>query len=121
MSEHRDLTDGEWRIIDPLIPKPNLRQDGRGRPWKPHRDVLNGILYVLRTGAAWASLPHSYPPYQTCHRRFQQWAQSGVMQKIMQALGEEMLVQRCHRKERRAGDAFNAAAPDHLVFENRVA
>ena len=69
----RDLTDTQWRILDPLIPEPFRRKDGRGRPWKDRRAVLNGILWVLRTGAPWADLPDRYPPYQTCHRRFQQW------------------------------------------------
>jgi transposase len=63
----------------PLIPKPKRRNDGRGRPWKSRRSVLNGILWVLRTGAPWADLPEACPSFQTCHRRFQQWGRSGVM------------------------------------------
>ena len=65
----RDLTDAQWAILDQLIPEPERRTDGRGRPWRPRCDVLNGILYVLRTAAPWADLPERYPPYQTCHRR----------------------------------------------------
>ena len=49
----RDLTDAQWAVLDPLIPEPTRREDGRGRPWKPRRSVLNGILWVLRTGAPW--------------------------------------------------------------------
>jgi transposase len=45
----------------PLIPEPRRRDDGRGRPWKSRRPVLNGILWVLRTGAPWADLPDRYP------------------------------------------------------------
>ncbi|MGE5444032.1 MAG: transposase, partial [Ignavibacteriales bacterium] len=48
------------------------RQDGRGRPWRDNREVLNGILWILRSGARWKDLPERFPPYQTCHRRFQQ-------------------------------------------------
>ena len=121
MSEHRDLSDVEWRVVDPLIPKPKRRQDGRGRPWKPRRDVLNGILYVLRTGVTWASLPHSYPPYQTCHRRFQQWARSGVMQKVIQALGEETQMSRSFPKERDVKDLFSAPASDDFILEDWMA
>src|ERR1700757_4763691 len=56
------------------------------QPWKSRRSVINGILWVLRTGAPWADLPDRYPSFQTCHRRFQQWVRSGVMTKIMTAL-----------------------------------
>ena len=66
-----DLTDAQWEVLKPLIPDPPRREDGRGRPWRDPRDVLNGILWVLRTGAPWHDLPECYPPYQTCHRRFQ--------------------------------------------------
>ena len=43
----RDLTDAQWAVLDPLIPEPTRRKDGRGRPWKPRRAVLDGILWVL--------------------------------------------------------------------------
>lgn len=92
MPQHhpRDLTDAQWAILDPLIPEPSRRQDGRGRPWRDRREVLHGILYILRTGAPWADLPDRYPPYQTCHRRFQQWVRSGVMKGILKALAEDL-------------------------------
>ncbi|WP_396127139.1 transposase [Edaphobacter bradus] len=70
MPYRRDLTDEQWKTLDLLIPKPRRRRDGRGRPWKSRRSVLNGILWVLRTGAPWADLPDRYPSFQTCHRRF---------------------------------------------------
>lgn len=60
-----DLTDEQWEVLEPLIPDPLRRTDGRGRPWRDSRDVLNGILWVLRTGAPWHDLPERYPPYQT--------------------------------------------------------
>ena len=72
-----DLTDAQWTRLAPVVPKPKTRPDGRGRPWRDPRDVLNGILWVLRTGAPWKDLPDRYPPYQTCHRRFQLWARGG--------------------------------------------
>jgi transposase len=52
--------------------------------------VLNGILWVLRTGAPWADLPEGYPSFQTCHRRFQQWVRSGVMRGILEALALDL-------------------------------
>jgi len=69
---------------------PSLSKDGRGRPWKDRRAVLDGVLWVLRTGAPWAALPDHYPPYQTCHRRFQQWVRSGVLKGIFEALALEL-------------------------------
>jgi transposase len=54
LANTRDLTDVQWKMLDDLIPEPIRRGDGRGRPWKDRRAVLNGILWVLRTGAPWA-------------------------------------------------------------------
>lgn len=88
----RDLTDLQWAILDPLIPEPPRRKDGRGRPWKDRRAVLNGILWVLRTGAPWADVPERYPSYQTCHRRFQQWVRSGIMKGVLEALALDLKV-----------------------------
>ena len=94
MPQHhrRDLSDAQWAVLGPLLPAPKRRPDGRGRPWRDGREVLNGILYILRTGAPWADLPDRYPPYQTCHRRFQQWVRSGVMKALLQALAEDLRV-----------------------------
>ncbi len=89
----RELTDLQWAILDALIPEPPCRKDGRGRPWKSRRSVLNGILWVLRTGAPWADLPERYPSYQTCHRRFQQWVRSGIMRGVLEALAEDLRIQ----------------------------
>lgn len=85
-----DLTDAQWERISVLIPDPPRRPDNRGRPWRPARDVLNGILWVLRTGAPWKDLPDRYPPYQTCHRRFQQWQRSGVLEVVLKALADDL-------------------------------
>ena len=86
----RDLTDAQWAVLDQFISGPKRRKDGRGRPWKDRRGVLNGILWVLRTGAPWADLPSQHPSYQTCHRRFQHWVGSGVMKGIFEALAETL-------------------------------
>lgn len=86
-----DLTDAQWAVVEPLLPKPKLRKDRRGRPWKDPRDVLNGILWVLRTGAPWHDLPPRYvPSYQTCHRRFQRWCQDGTIERVLHALAEDL-------------------------------
>ncbi len=73
-----DLTDEQWRIVDGILPRDRVRADGRGRPWSDRRKVLNGVLWVLRTGAPWQDLPPRYGPYQTVHRRFQNWVRAGL-------------------------------------------
>src|SRR6202162_204672 len=55
-----DMTDQQWTIIEPLFEE-KRRPDGRGRPWRDARAVLNGVLWVLRSGAPWHDLPDRYP------------------------------------------------------------
>jgi len=86
-----DLTNEQWDILEPLIPEPVRRPDGKGRPWRNNREVLDGILWVLKTGARWQDLPDRYPPYQTCHRRFQDWVRSGLFENILKALAQDMI------------------------------
>jgi transposase len=84
-----DLTDAQWEFLDSLF-RPRRRKDGRGRPWQDTRAVMNGVLWVLRTGAPWHDLPNRYPPYQTCHRRFQQWQRSGLFTDLLEKLAEDL-------------------------------
>jgi len=72
-----------------LLPK-KKKQNGRGRPPQDKRKILNGILWVCRTGAPWKDIPSRYPPYQTCHRYFQQWVQAGIWNKILRTLAEDL-------------------------------
>jgi transposase len=75
------LTDHEWRIIRPMLPnKP------RGVPRVDDRRVLNGIFWVLRSGAPWRDLPECYGPHTTCYNRFVRWQRAGVWGEIMDAL-----------------------------------
>ena len=84
-----DLTDAQWALLEPLL-REKRRSDGRGRPWRKSRDVLNGVLWVLRTGAPWKDLPERYPPYQTCHRRLQGWVRRGTLTRILEVLAEDL-------------------------------
>ncbi len=78
-----DLTNFEWSVIQPLLPnKP------RGVPRVDDRRVLNGIYWVLRTGAPWRDLPESYGPYTTCYNRFNHWRKAAVWDRIMDAIIE---------------------------------
>ena len=84
-----ELTDEQWEMIEPIL-RPARRTDLRGRPWHDTRAVLNGVLWVLGTGAQWRELPEKYPPFQTCHRRFQQWVRSGKLEKALGALARHL-------------------------------
>lgn len=87
-----DLTDEQWDAIKRFVPGPERKRttERGGRPWRDPRDVLHGILWILRTGAPWADMPRRYPPYQTCHRRFQKWEAEGVLDRILRALARDL-------------------------------
>ena len=86
-----ELTDAQWEVLEPLlVPKTPAKR--RGRPWAETRPVFEGVLWILRTGAQWAELPRDkFPPYQTCHRRFQQWVGEGTLVKALRVLAEDLL------------------------------
>jgi transposase len=85
-----DITNEQWQRIAEFIPERKAGPARSGRPPQEARAVLNGILWILRTGAPWKDLPERYPPRSTCHRRFQEWTQSGVFDKILTALAEDL-------------------------------
>jgi transposase len=84
------LTNEQWQRIAKFIPKPKALPGKSGRPPQDPRDILNGILWILRTGAQWSELPRRYPSKSTCHRYFQQWNKSGVFVKILTALAQDL-------------------------------
>ena len=76
-----DLTDFEWDVIAPLLPNKS-----RGVPRVDDRRVLNGIFWVLRSGAPWRDLPERYGPYTTAYNRFNRWRKAAVWDHIMDAI-----------------------------------
>lgn len=86
-----DLTDKQWQAIEPGLPKSKSRPGKRGRPSVDKRAVLNGILWILRTGAQWRTLPERYPAYQTCHRYFQGWSRAGILSKLLKKLAKDLV------------------------------
>ena len=76
-----DLTDCEWSVIKPLLPNKS-----RGVERVDDRRVLNGIFWVLRSGAPWRDLPERYGPYTTCYNRFNRWRKAGVWDRLMDAI-----------------------------------
>lgn len=85
-----DLTDEQWKVVETILPVDPIRADKRGRPWSDRRTVFNGVLWILRTGAPWKDLPPRYGPYQTVHRRFQNWVRSGVLEQVLLAVAQDL-------------------------------
>jgi len=77
----RRIPDDLWMEVQPLLPHEKALGTN-GRPAVPFRMVLDGMLYVLRTGCQWKMLPTEYGSGSTCHRRFQEWVRKGVFQKL---------------------------------------
>jgi transposase len=84
------LVDEQWALLAPLLEKSFVKTTKRGRPRVSDRLILDGILWILKTGAQWNELPDKYPPYQTCHRRFQEWVRSGVLAELLRVLAQDM-------------------------------
>jgi transposase len=73
----RFINDDRWKLIEPLLPKPKRNPKG-GRPSIDNREVLEGILWVLRTGARWQDLPDRDPSPSSCWRRLRLWEEQGI-------------------------------------------
>lgn len=82
------LSEAQWKKIEPLLPPPPKQPRG-GRPWTGNRRVLEGILWILRSGAPWKYLPKEYPHPSTCWRRLRDWEEQDIWLKIWRTfLGE---------------------------------
>ncbi len=81
-----ELTDAQWEQLADLLPpqKPSI-----GRPAKDHRIVINGILWVLRTGAPWRDLPERYGRWKTVYSRLRRWEEAGIWDRILRELQVE--------------------------------
>jgi transposase len=86
MVQRHDLRNDEWDRIEGLLPT-----GGRpGRPWRDHRQVISGMLWVLSTGAAWRDLPRRYGPWQSVYDRFNRWRSDGTLRRIFVSIRDEM-------------------------------
>jgi transposase len=84
-----DLADAQWAILEPLVPavKPG------GRPARhARREIVDALLYVLRGGISWRSLPHEYPPWQTVYDSFRRWRDDGTWERIAATLRERVRI-----------------------------
>ena len=73
-----DLTDAQWKLLKPLLPKPKKR----GRPPTDPRRVVNAILYLLRGGVQWRLLPASFPKWKTVHDIFTKWCRENTLRAL---------------------------------------
>lgn len=79
MSRFAVLTDAQWARIEPLMPS---SEGQRGRPFRDHRQVIEAIIYRLRTGVAWRDLPESFGPWQTVWKRHKRFSTDGTWDRI---------------------------------------
>ena len=82
-----EITSTEWERIKKLF-SPE-RTGKRGRPGKNNRDMLNGMLWIARSGAQWRELPSCYGPWQTVYSRFAKWRDNGILEKVFRALASD--------------------------------
>ena len=82
MTRRHELTDEEWALLAPLLPPAKPKT---GRPSKDHRQIVNGILWRLGTGAPWRALPERYGPWQSVYTRFRRWRLAGVWDRALAA------------------------------------
>ncbi len=84
--ERGDLTDQQWLQLEAFLPaqKPRI-----GRPGKDHRTIINGVLWVLRTGAPWRDLPERYGPWRTVASRFYRWRKKGLWDRLLAELQQK--------------------------------
>jgi putative transposase len=91
-----DLTDDEWRVLEPLIPP--AKSGGRPRS-VDIREIVNAIRYLLRSGGAWRLLPHEFPPWPTVYAYVRRWEADGTWERIAGTLRRDLRVALGRRPE----------------------
>jgi transposase len=86
MSKRHALTDKQWQAVEPLLPRSTART---GHPPSPRRLMLDGIFWVLATGAPWRDLPERFGPWQTVYEYFSNWRRSGVFAAIVEVTADK--------------------------------
>lgn len=79
-----DLTNKQWKLLEPLLPTQDFEKGGR--PRADDRKTINGILWILKTGAQWSTMPKRYGVYTTCWRRLKRWQEDGTWERIWKRL-----------------------------------
>lgn len=118
------LTEKEWEILRPLLP-PQKDLVMRGRPQKhSRRSILDGILYIIRTGGAWRMMPNDLPAWKTCYHYFRLWAKQGFWERLHQQLRDKSRLAQGKKKPRllrsSTARAFERLASPEFVVLMRV-
>src|SRR5258708_16511039 len=111
-----DVTDAQWEILAPFIPEP-----GAYSPREPmaRREIVNGILYLLRTGCSWRQMPHDLPNGKTVYHYFRLWKLDGTWEKAMTALRKQVRTQMGREEEPSAANtSANRSKPVPCQAEN---
>lgn len=87
MGKRYELTNEQWKRIAPLLPPEKTGK--KGRPGKDNRSMMNGILWIARSGAQWRCLPECYGPWQSVYSRFRKWQKDGVLEAVFRALSKD--------------------------------
>lgn len=120
-----DLTDFEWSVIEPILPKGR-----RGQQPQNNRRVMNGIFWVLRTGAPWRDLPERYGPYTTAYNRFNRWRKAAIWDGLMAAVtkahgGKVQMIDssivRVHQHAKKEWRSLCGAKPRRALDQNPCA
>ena len=118
------LTEKEWEVLRDLLPKRStLTRRGR-REKHSRRSIVDGILYIIRTGGAWRMMPNDLPAWKTCYHYFRLWAKRGIWEKVHQELRDKARLARGKKKPRRlrflTARAFERLASPEFVVMMRV-
>lgn len=97
-----DLTDAEWEVLFPLVPRPVKSPKG-GRPPIDRREIVNAVRYVIRSGCAWRLIPNDLPKWQTCYHYFRMWKNDGTWQQIHDKLRGDVRVESGRERQPSAG------------------
>lgn len=102
MAYSSSLSDREWEIIKPLLPKKKLTRPPK---WSK-RQILDGVFYQLKNGCNWCDLPKDLPPYSTVFWHYKQWRSDGVLEQIMATLHGQV---RQQVKKPQTGPAYSSS------------
>ncbi len=84
-----ELTDAQWAWVEPLLPKPDPKKGGRPRRYS-HREVLNALFYLEKTGCQWRMLPREYPPWNLVWQHSRRWRDDGTLERVRLALNQRV-------------------------------
>jgi len=98
-----DLSEPQWLLIHRLLPHPKWHPGGPGRPPSDLRSVVNGILYLTKTGCQWRMLPGEFGCWQTVYGYFNRWSRQGIWQQVLDQLARQERQRQGHKPTPSAG------------------